>query len=558
MTARLLLALFVAASFTACASPAPPAGGDTPTTAANPAAETPEQAAAWWKHVAFLAHDEMRGRETGSPEHRKAANYVAEALADAGVQPGGGNGYLQPVTFRSRRIDEARSSLALVRRGKAAPVVLGDEAAFGMRIDAAPAVEAPLVFAGHGLVIPETGHDDFAGLDVKGKVVVYISGSPRSVPGALSAHYQSAGERWATLKRLGAVGTISVANPKAMDVPWERSAANRLNPAMALADASLDETAGQQLSVAFNPARAERLFEGSGHTFAEVLKVADEGKALPHFPLAGAVRATVAVESQNVESQNVVGIVRGRDPALADEFVVLTAHLDHVGIGAAIDGDAIYNGAMDNASGIATLLESARAIAAARPKRSVVFVAVTAEEKGLLGSRYFALHPTVAKDGIVANINMDMFLPLFPLKTLMVLGLDESDLGDDVRAVTTAMNVGVQADPEPQRNRFIRSDQYSFIREGVPALAMKVGYEEGSPEAKIAADWTRERYHAPSDDLEQPIDRGAAFDFTKMVGELCVRVANRETRPQWKEASFFKRFAKPATTATTTERAGAR
>ncbi len=154
-------------------------------------------------------------------------------------------------------------------------------------------------------------HDDFAGLDVKGKVVVYLSGSPRHVPGALSAHYQSAGERWATLRRLGAVGTIAVANPKSMDVPWERSAPNRLNPAMALADASLDETAGQQLSVAFNPAKAERLFEGSGHTFAEILKIADEGKALPHFVLPTSVKATVAVDSQNVESQNVAGIVRG-------------------------------------------------------------------------------------------------------------------------------------------------------------------------------------------------------------------------------------------------------
>jgi Zn-dependent M28 family amino/carboxypeptidase len=327
---------------------------------------------------------------------------------------------------------------------------------------------------------------------------------------------------------------------------------------MALADASLDDTAGQQMSVAFNPAKAERLFEGSGHTFAEVLRIADEGKALPHFALPVSVKATVAVDSQVVESQNVVGIVRGRDPGLDDEFVVLSAHLDHVGLGAAIAGDAVYNGAMDNASGIATLLEAAKAVVAARPKRSVVFVAVTAEEKGLLGSRYYALNPTVAKDGIVANINMDMFLPLFPLKTLMVLGLDESDLGDDVRAVTAAMNVAVQADPEPQRNRFIRSDQYSFIREGVPALAMKVGYDEGSPEAKIAAAWTRERYHGPADDLDQPIDRGAAADFTEMIGELCVRVANRETRPQWKDGSFFKRFARPVTTDTTAERPGAR
>ncbi len=164
---------------------------------------------------------------------------------------------------------------------------------------------------------------------------------------------------------------------------------------MALADASTDDTAGAQVSIAFNPAQAERLFEGSGHTLAEMLKIADEGKALPHFPLPTSMKATVAVDSQAVESQNVVGVVKGSDPALADEYVVLTAHLDHVGVGAAINGDGIYNGAMDNASGIATLIESAKVVAAARPKRSVLFVAVTAEEKGLLGSRYFSLHPTV-------------------------------------------------------------------------------------------------------------------------------------------------------------------
>lgn len=546
MTVRTLLGLLAVAAAAGCAPPSPaPASPDT---AAASTAQTPEPATAWWAHVTYLSGDDMRGRETGSPEHRKAANYVADQLTKAGVQPAGTNGFLQPVTFRSRKIDEARSNLALVRRGKETPLVLGDDASFGMRIDPAPKVDAPLVFAGHGLVIPEADHDDFAGLDVKGKIVVYLAGSPKNVPGALSAHYQSAAVRWATLKRLGAIGTIGVANPKSMDVPWERSAPNRLNPAMALADASLDDTAGQQVSITFNPAKAERLFEGSGHTFAEVVKVADEGKALPHFALPTSVRAAVAVDSQIVESQNVVGIVRGSDPVLSGEFVVLTAHLDHVGLGAEINGDGIYNGTMDNASGIATLLEAARAIASAKLKRSVLFVAVTAEEKGLLGSRYYALNPTVPRDGIVANINMDMFLPLFPMKMLMVLGLDESDLGDDVRAVATAMNVAVQGDPEPQRNRFTRSDQYSFIREGVPALAMKVGYEEGSPEAKIAADWTRERYHAPSDDLDQPMDRGAAADFTKLIGDLCVRVANRDARPQWRDTSFFKRFARPVST----------
>jgi len=543
MTSR-LIALVVAAAAAACT--APPAG----TSAEAPAAPAPaaggDAATRWFAHVEFLADDDMRGRETGSPEHRKAADYVADQLERAGVEPAGIAGFMQPVTFRSRRIVEEKSSLALVRRGKEVPVVLGDEATFSMRIDAAPQVEAPLVFAGHGLVIPELDHNDFAGLDVTGKVVVHLSGSPRNVPGALSAHYQSAAERWSALKRLGAIGTITIPNPKAMDVPWERSAPNRLNPSMALADSSTDDTAGAKVSIAFNPAKAEKLFDGSGHTLAEVLKVADEGKALPRFPLATSMKATVAVDSQAVESQNVVGVVKGSDPALADEYVVLSAHLDHVGVGAAINGDSIYNGAMDNASGIATLIESAKAVVAARPKRSVLFVAVTAEEKGLLGSRYFSLHPTVPKANLVANINMDMFLPLFPMKSVMVLGLDESSLGDDVRSVAQGLGLTVQADPEPQRNRFIRSDQYSFIREGVPALAMKVGYEEGSPEAKIAADWTRERYHGPADDLAQPIDRGAAVLFTDLTARLCVQVANRAERPEWKADSFFRRFAKPA------------
>jgi len=542
MTLRLLASLLAAAAVASCTAPPPAASGG----GGQAAAPANDAAARWFAHVEFLADDDMRGRETGSPEHRKAADYVADQFERAGLEPAGIAGYMQPVTFRSRRIDESKSSLALVRRGKEAPVVLGDEATFSMRIDAAPQVEAPLVFAGHGLVIPELNHDDFAGLDVKGKVVVHLSGSPRNVPGALSAHYQSAAERWSALKARGAIGTITIPNPKAMDVPWERSAPNRLNPSMALADASTDDTAGAQVSIAFNPAKAERLFEGSGHTLAEVLKVADEGKALPHFALATSMKATVAVESQAVESQNVVGLVKGSDPDLAHDYVVLSAHLDHVGVGAAINGDDIYNGAMDNASGIATLIESAKVVAAARPKRSVLFVAVTAEEKGLLGSRYFALHPTVPKANLVANINMDMFLPLFPMKTVMVLGLDESSLGDDIRAVAQALGVAVQADPEPQRNRFIRSDQYSFIREGVPALAMKVGYEEGSPEAKIAADWTRERYHGPADDLAQPIDRTAAVLFTDLTGKLCVQIANRAERPEWKAESFFRRFAKPA------------
>ena len=537
---RVALSLTSAALLCGCSSEPSVTASASATGTAKEA--TAEPAARWFAHVEALAHDGMRGRETGSPEHRKAAEYVANQFKAAGLEPAGTNGFLQAVAFKSRRIVEAQSSLALVSKGTGTPVALGDEATFGMRIDPAPSVDAPLVFAGHGLRIPEVSHDDFAGLDVKGKVIVHLSGAPASVPGALAAHYQHASQRAALLRTLGALGYITIANPKSMDIPWERSSPNRLNPAMALADASMDDSAGQKVSITFNPARAERLFAGSGRTFAEILKIADDGKALPHFPLPLSVRATVSVENASVESHNVAGVVKGSDPALAGQYVVLTAHLDHVGVGAPINGDAIYNGAMDNASGIATLIEAAQVVAQAKPKRSVVFLAVTGEEKGLLGSRYYSLSPTVPKAGIVANLNMDMFLPLYPFHTLTVFGLNESDLTNDVNAVAKEMGLATAPDPQPLRNRFIRSDQYSFIREGVPALALKVGAAAGTPEAKIEADWTRDRYHAPSDDLTQPIDRAAAAGFTDMIGRLALRIGNRPTRPAWNADSFFKRF----------------
>jgi len=520
-----------------------PSWPQTPATPAAAWSATSPAATRWFSHVEQLASDQMRGREAGSPEHRQAADYVASQFKAAGLVPGTPAGYLQPVALTSRRLLEEASSLALVRDGVEVPVTLGEQATFGMRIDPAAAVDAPLVFAGYSLQVPEAGIDDFAGLDVKGKVVVYLAGSPAALPGSLSAHYQSAWVRAETLRRLGAIGLIAIANPRTSSVPWERSSANRLAPAMALADASLGDSAGQQVAITFNPAHAEQLFAGSGHTLAELLTLAQARQALPHFPLPTSIRARIAVDRQPVASHNVVGLLRGSDPALADEYVVLTAHLDHLGVGAPVDGDAIYNGAMDNASGIATLIEAASAAAAARPRRSVLFVAVTAEEKGLLGSRYFARHPTVPRRAIVGSINMDMFLPLYPLRQVLVLGLEDSDLGDDVRTVAQTVGIGVQSDPQPLRNRFTRSDQYSFIREGIPALALKVGYEPGTPEGAIEAAWTRTRYHAPSDDLEQPIDRAAAAGFTEVIGRLTVQVANRATRPSWTPGSFFQRFA---------------
>ena len=499
----------------------------------------------WWSHVEALANDGMEGRNTGSPAHKRAADYVAAQFEKAGLEPAGVGGYIQPVAFKTRRLVEAQSSLALVRDGKTEPLTLGEDANISVRVDPAPALEAPLVFIGYGLNIPERHINDFAGVSLKGAVVVYIAAVPASLPGPLQAHFGSAAERWKMYKAAGAVGTIGIANPKSMDIPWSRATLARLQPAMSLADAALDDAPGQQLAVTMNPAHADRLFAGSGHTFQAMLALVDGGKPVPSFALPVRIKATAKVERSTVESQNVVGILRGSDPRRRSEYVVVSAHLDHVGVGEPINGDRIYNGAMDNASGIAAILEVAASLhdSGTRPARSILFVAVTGEEKGELGSRYFAAHPTVPRASMVANVNTDMFLPLFPLKTLMVLGLDESDLGQDIRATAKELGLTVQADPEPQRNRFVRSDQYSFVKVGIPALAMKVGYEANTPEAATAAKWTAERYHAPSDDLNQPIDLSAAGRYVDVVRDLAVRIANRTDRPKWNDTSFFKRFA---------------
>ncbi|HEX6897588.1 MAG TPA: M28 family metallopeptidase [Bryobacteraceae bacterium] len=499
----------------------------------------------WWSHIEYLASDEMQGRNTGSAEHLKAARYVAGEYERFGLKPAGTSGYLQPVPFNVQQIVEDQSSLALIRNGKAEPLVLGDDATLGLRGDIQPDTQAGAVFAGYALQIPENHWDDLAGLDLKGKIVVLLAGGPSSIPGPLKAHYSSGGERWKYLKAAGAVGIATIQNPKSMDIPWARARLSRFMPSMSLADPSLAESQGLRLAVTINAGQADKWFQGTGHTMAEILADADNNRPLPHFDLPVTVRAHVQLKKWKVESQNVAAMLPGSDPKLKNEYVLLSAHLDHVGVGEPVNGDKIYNGAMDDASGVASDLEIARMLhdSGAKPRRSILFIAVTGEEKGEQGSRYFAAHPTVNGKNIVADINVDMFLPLHALQYLEVQGLAESTLGDDIRAAAKAAGVEVQADKEPQRNLFIRSDQYSFIRRGIPALAFKFGYLPGSPEEKLHKNWLRERYHAPSDDLNQPVDKPAAAQFNRIILALAEHVADAQSRPEWKPDSFFRRFA---------------
>ncbi|MFZ0591767.1 MAG: M20/M25/M40 family metallo-hydrolase, partial [Bryobacteraceae bacterium] len=343
----------------------------------------------------------------------------------------------------------------------------------------------------------------------------------------------------------GAVGIASIPNPTSMDIPWSRMSLAASQPGMRLSDPAFQDTRGPMFTATLNPAHAEQFFAGSGHTLNELLALGNAGKPLPRFPLSATLRAEVSALTEQVESPNIIGVLPGSDPQLKNEYVVLSAHLDHLGIGEPINGDRIYNGAMDDASGVATLLDVANQLHDSHVslKRSVLFVIVCAEEKGLLGSRYFAGHPTVPAKSMVADLNTDMFLPIIPLNNLTVYGLEESTLGDDIREVAAAMDIRVLPDAQPDRNIFIRSDQYNFIRAGVPSIMSAFAASPGTDEEKTLKTWLTNRYHAPSDDTNQPVDLVAAARFNRMLLTLTERIADADARPRWKETSFFKRFA---------------
>ncbi len=514
----------------------------------------------WWAHIRVLADDSMKGRLTGSEEYLKAAAYVVDQFKASGLKPAVVDGtYYQPVRFDVQRVDAKRSSLSLVVEGKETSLQVGEDAVLGTRLPQPATIEAPLVFIGYGLHLPESGYDDFDSKELphaalKGKIVVLVNGGPSDLPGALKSFARTA-PLLKAIRDAGAVGMISIPTPKSMDFGWQRIESSASQPGMRLAASSGDSEVarrnpaladdhGELFTATFNPAQAEKLFAGSGHSFADILALADAQKPLPRFALRGRIRAKVATERSQVESPNIAAVLPGSDPGLKAQYLIVSAHLDHLGVGEPIHGKTIYAGAMDDASGVATVLETARALSQStkKPKRSVLFLVFTAEEKGLLGSRYYAGHPTVPEDSIVADLNLDMFMPIFPLKKLHVQGLEQSTLADQARTVGGEHHIEIAGDPEPDRNSFIRTDQYSFVQAGVPALAMKFGWTAGSPEYKAWRGWLAERYHSTDDDLTQPVDLAAAAQFNAFFADLARAVAGAPERPHYLDSSFFRRF----------------
>jgi Zn-dependent M28 family amino/carboxypeptidase len=499
----------------------------------------------WWADITAIASDANEGRQTGSAGYMRAANYVISRLTAEGLAPAAADGFLQQVTFEQQVVDQDASRAMLVGvDGKQWPLKVADALLISPGGEPRPAqVDAPLVFIGYGLHLPGQGYDDFSGLDLKGKIAVVISGGPDDISAPIKSDARA--NRARELAKLGALGVISLTTPHQVEIVWSRQRLIAHQAGMYLADAKFHDAPDGFFVATVDPGQTEIFFKDSAHTFAEMSALADASKPVPRFDLKTRLRATVVAAREKLTSPNLIAKLEGGDARLKSEYVVISAHLDHLGIGEPINGDRIYNGAMDDASGVAAVLDIAHRInSGPRPRRSILFAIFTAEEKGLLGSRYFTANPTVPKRAIVADLNFDMPLPLWPLKMVYLPGETESTLGDDARVVGAQQGIAVVPDPNPDRNVFIRADQYSFVREGVPSLFMKFGFLKNTPQFQIEHDWRAHRYHSPSDDLEQPgILKEDAVKLDAYTEALALRIANTDLAPHWLADSVFRREA---------------
>jgi hypothetical protein len=497
-------------------------------------------------HMAFLADDLLEGRETGTRGHQLAANYVATQLDLLGLNPAGDDGgFLQWMPLRRTQQIEAACRFTLVGESEAQELVFAQHYLMtGDALREVSEVAAPLVYVGYGVTAPDLGYDDYANVDVTGKVVVLLRGAPPTFPHNQRAYYATSRVKQSLAAERGAVGMLQFLTPEdAAKRPWEKSVVNSKIASMRTLDGDGNPTGVQpelRIDAFLSRQGAEALFAGASSSLEEVFAAAAAGETHAlDLPYSGQLKRTS--RHQRVRSCNVAGLLEGSDPLLRDEVVVYTAHLDHLGVGATVEGDSIYNGAVDNASGTAVLLEIARAFASMpqAPRRSLLFLAVTGEEKGLLGSEHFTQLPTLPLENIVANINLDMFLMLHPMRDLIAFGEEHSTLTRAVARAAERLGFEVTPDPMPEEVIFVRSDQYSFVRKGIPALFLVAGGKGHEPGKVHYSTWVRDIYHTQKDDLSQDVDYGAGVTFTQANVLIGYEIANEEERPRWNDGDFF-------------------
>ncbi|MEO7365549.1 MAG: M28 family peptidase [Sphingomicrobium sp.] len=494
-------------------------------------------------HVQYLASDQLQGRDTGSPGHALAAQYVASQFASMGLKPGvPGGSWLLPVPLR-RASHATPQQVTLLIGGKAR---LLNNVDVGLRPSLTAkqrSIDAGLVFVGHGIAAPRLGIDEYAGLDVKGKIVVVLAGTPSGLPSEVAAHLDLSKDQVAAAK-----GAIGIAELTFGEASGYNPAPGISRPVLDWVDAT--GAAGKAGAIGsvlkFSPSLSRQIFQGAPQSLGQVGSATD--RAIVGFPLRARMSIVATSSWQDFSSPEVIGMLPGGDPRLAGEYVVLMAHLDHLGVKmvARPGEDAIYNGALDNAAGVATMIEAARSFAtSAKPtRRSVLFIANTGEEAGLLGADYFVSHPTVRLTQIVAVVNLDMPLLLYDFTDVIAFGADHSTIGRTVVDAGREMGIAVSPDPRPQERLFVRSDHYRLVERGIPSVFLMTGYANGGRAA-----WARYLtfyYHQPNDDLAQPIRWAVGARFAELNYRIARSLANAEQRPLWYENDFFGDSFAPA------------
>jgi Zn-dependent M28 family amino/carboxypeptidase len=552
----LLAASTAMSTATLAQTPTPKPAATTTTMPAKPdpailnaklAAPLPADQAAMKAHVLFLASDAMKGREAGSPEFDIAAQYVAAQFYAAGLRPGGDDaGYLQRVPLVSYKAAGKGSFAWAPRSGAAVPLVFAEDyvpAANGAKADTA--VSAPIVFVGYGIDAPQYKQTDYAGVDVRGKIVAYFGGAPARFSGEERAFFGSGGTKARIAESKGAIGVITLENPRTAKArPFARSAQYydmaRMTWANPDGTGKVDAPGAPSLGT-LSVIGAAKLFGPSWKTIAKQAK-SDNAK-FRSAPLTGTLTVATKTSLAPAASSNVVGIIPGTDPVLGKEVVVLSAHLDHIGItrpaNGAKEGDALNNGALDNAIGIASLIEEAKRFTSSgqASKRTVMFLAVTGEEKGLVGSDYFTNHPTVPLTDIVADVNLDMPILTYKFEDMVVFGAERSTLGPIVQKAVAAIGVGLSPDPMPEEGIFVRSDHFRFVQKGIPAVFLWPG-QKGPGKAAVSY-FMANNYHKPSDDLSQPILWDQGVRFVDANYRIAREIADGAQRPVWNTGDYF-------------------
>lgn len=496
--------------------------------------------------LAYLADDRREGREAGTSGYLAAANYVAARFAGLGLEPAAEGRWFQPVKLRAARRDMAAAALSLqYTNGASAKLVHLEDYLIG-EARTAPhfSLNAPVLFAGYGVVDEVSGYDDYRGVDATGKIVAVFDGAPADFDSERRALLGSGREKFRNAEAHGAVGMITIPT-RAYEGrrPWERTIAHPESAAMTWVGpdgVAFTPSPAINATATMSAAGAAKLFAGAPMSFDELRKAQDETGEAPAFDLPVVMTLEGASVFSGGESPNVVAMIEGADPALADEVLVLSAHLDHVGLTEPKEGesDRVNNGALDNAVGVATILDVARRFKEGPPpRRTVVFVALTGEEKGLIGSDYFARHPALGGRHMVANVNLDMPVLLYPFTDVIAFGAEQSSLGETAARAAAAMNVALTPDPIPEEGIFTRSDHFRFVEQGVPAIFLFTGFGNGGEAA--FGDFLKNRYHRPSDDLSQPIDYVSAARFAELNYRIARDIADADAPPRWIAGQYF-------------------